>query len=426
VRDNHGLIATVIVAGLLLFASPAVGQRFDVVVYGATSGGVMAAVAAKREGAKTALVEPGRFIGGLTSGGWSAADPTDQRLAAGLAREFYERVGRRYGKPVAWSFEPHVALAVFRAMLKEAGIPVYREEPLREGSGVKKRKRRLRRLITESGRVFEGVVFIDATYEGDLIAEAGLPYGRGTPQDSPTADLTFALCLSSEANNQIPFPKPSGYDREAYAAASAGPDTLEGWFLINRLPAGKLSVRFRTGVPALPAASGWVYCEADFRRRAEFRQIRMNQVAGLLYFLSHDGAAPRPVRLALANLGLCADEFAYANGWPYQIYLAEGRRLAGSEELREVRNPDNPFPIPYGVLMPREADLRNLLVVLSPAADGTAWQTLRRETVSMMVGEAAGVAAAMAARSGIPVQQVDRKALAARLPRAAASSGIVY
>jgi len=76
--------------------------------------------------------------------------------------------------------------------------------------------------------------------------------------------------------------------------------------------------------------------------------------------------------------------------------------------------------------MPREAALRNLLVVLSPAADGPAWQTLRRGTVSMMVGEAAGVAAAMAARSGIPVQQVDRKALAARLPRVAASSGIVY
>ena len=425
-RDNRGLISRLLIAALLLPAVPATPQRFDVVVYGATSGGVMAALAAKREGASVAVVEPGRFVGGLTAGGWSTVGSADQKLAAGLAREFYERVGRRYGKPVAWAFEPHAALAVFRGMLREAGIAVYREEPLREEGGVKKRKRKLRWLITENGRVFRGEVFIDATYEGDLLAHTGLRYEKGAPEEPAAADLTFGLCLASSPTNQIPYPKPLHYDRNAFAAASEGPQEVEGWFLAAELPAGKLSLRFRSGVPGLPAASGWIYAEADYRRRAEFYQMRIDHVAGLLYFLAHDRAAPKPVRERLAAYGLCADEFVYTNGWPHQIYLAEGRRLAASAGEHRVEDAARPFPVPYGSLTPREKDLKNLLVALSPAADPGAWAALRRETISMMIGEAVGVAAAMAARAGVPVQQVDRKALAARLPRAGDGSSIVY
>ncbi len=420
------MIGWLLLAGLFLQAGSAAAQRFDVIVYGATSGGVTAAVAAKREGATVALIEPGRFVGGLTAGGWGTVGSADQKLAAGLAREFYERAGRRYGKPVVWTLEPHVALAVFRAMLRQADIPVYREEPLREDSGVRKHRRKIRRLITENGRVFQGQVFIDASYEGDLLAQAGLHYERGTPQERVVADLTFSLCLSAEPNNQIPLPKPPEYDRTTFLAASGGPQTLGEWFVTARLPGNKMSAGFRAGVPGLPVASSWVYCEAGYRRRAEFYQMRINHVAGLLYFLARDGEAPRAVREALAGYGLCADEFLYTNGWPHQIYLAEGRRLTGSEKAPEIGSPEKPFPIPYGPLTPRESDLENLLVVLSPAVGGRAWAALRRETVSMMIGEAVGVAAAIAARAGVPVQQVDRKALSARLPRAGDGSSIVY
>jgi len=425
VRDNRDLTAKLILAALLACALPGAGRQFDVVVYGASAGGVAAALAAKREGATVALIAPGRFVGGLTSGGWGVVGEADRALAAGLAREFYERVGRRYGKPVAWAFEPHAALAVFRAMLREAGVAVFREQPLREEGGVKKRKRRIRRVITEEGEVFAGRVFIDATYEGDLIAQAQASYARAEAPEAEVADLTFALCFSEDAALQLPYPKPSGYDPAAFQAASGGPDTLAGWLLLDPLPGAKLAARFRAGVPGLPAASGWVYAEADYRRRAEFYQMRIDHVAGLLYFLAHDEAAPKPVRERLAAYGLCGDEFAYTNGWPYQIYLAESRRLAGMETLEDLEDPQKPLPIPFGVLVPRRDEVRNLLAVLSPSCTGRAWSLLRREPVSMMLGEIAGVAAAMAVRDGVAVQELDRETLAAGL-RALTGRDVVY
>jgi len=154
-------------------------RNFDVVVYGATSGGVITAVAAAREGASVALVEPGRFIGGMTSGGLGKTDYGKKETIGGYSLEFYRRVGARYGEKITWFFEPHVAEAVFKEMIEEAGVSVFLENQLREDGGVKKKKGRIRRITMENGEQFRAKIFIDATYEGDLLASAGVSYTVG-------------------------------------------------------------------------------------------------------------------------------------------------------------------------------------------------------------------------------------------------------
>lgn len=175
----------------------------DVVVYGGTSGGVVAAVAARRMGKTAVIVEPGRHLGGMTSGGLSWTDvgssPKRVRAIGGMAREVYRRIGARYGmapgtefdapanddptrtgvdfaKPPSLSFEPHVAEAVFGELVREAEVEVYFDSPL---ATVKKDGAHIRELATAGGDVFRGRVFVDATYEGDLLAAAGVSFTVG-------------------------------------------------------------------------------------------------------------------------------------------------------------------------------------------------------------------------------------------------------
>ncbi len=155
----------------------AASASFDVVVYGATAGGVMAAVAAERDGMHVALVEPGSHVGGMVSGGLSNSDVENQeQLIGGLAREFFVTAGRRYDKPVAWAFEPHVAEEILRDMLENAHVTVFFHSRL---SAVVKNGSELRALRTEEGREFTGRIFIDGSYEGDLMKAAGVSYTVG-------------------------------------------------------------------------------------------------------------------------------------------------------------------------------------------------------------------------------------------------------
>ena len=151
-------------------------QDFDVVVYGGTSAGVAAAVAAAREKVSVAIIEPGNHLGGMSSGGLGMTDTGDHKTIGGLSREFYQRVGRYYGEDIAWRFEPHVAEAVFRKMAEEAGVKVFYRHRLREKGGVRKRGARITEIITENGDSFRAKVFVDCTYEGDLMAFAGVSF----------------------------------------------------------------------------------------------------------------------------------------------------------------------------------------------------------------------------------------------------------
>ena len=243
-------------------------ESFDVVVYGGTAGGVVAAVQAARQGKQVVLIEPGKHLGGLTAGGLGATDIGNKGAIGGISRTFYKRLGEHYKQDEAWKFEPHVAEQLMDHMASEAGVTVVRSERLDLAGGVEKAGARILSIRMESGRRFAGRMFIDATYEGDLMAKAGVSYsvGReanaeygetlngvqlgskthqfnkpvdpyvepgnpasgllpgihaGGPGKQATGDkrvqaYNFRMCLTDVPANQIPFPKPAGYDPLRY------------------------------------------------------------------------------------------------------------------------------------------------------------------------------------------------------------------
>lgn len=145
----------------LLFAVSAEAaevRSYDLVVYGGTAGGVITAVSAAREGLKVALLEPRDHVGGMVSGGLTATDFGKKAAIGGLSHEFFERVGRRYGEPIGWYFEPHVAEEVYREMLREAGVLVFFRHRLREKTGVGKKGTKVEEIRLENGAVPRGAV----------------------------------------------------------------------------------------------------------------------------------------------------------------------------------------------------------------------------------------------------------------------------
>jgi hypothetical protein len=240
-------------------------RSFDVVVYGGTPSGVIAAVAAAREGMRVALLEPGDHLGGATSGGLGIADVERTEVVGGYALEFYQRAGRKYGIPIQWRLEPHVAEQIFREIAQEAGVAVFYRHRLRERSGVQKQGTNITSIVMENGSVFAAKVFVDATYEGDLMAQAGVSYtwgrdgrdqygedlagvrattkfdqlqvpirafdenGHRWPEvsyeqlapagsaDKKTQAYNFRLCMTQVPSNQVPFPKPKHYDPGRFA-----------------------------------------------------------------------------------------------------------------------------------------------------------------------------------------------------------------
>ena len=420
--------AVVLLFGLLA-GSPLGAQRFDVLVYGATGSGVIAAVAAAREGASVALVGPGRFLGGmLTAGGGTPAGGAEETIG-GTALEFYQGVGKHYGQDVAWTFEPHVGEQVLRKMLEQAGVKLFFEHQLRDPRPVKKKGRRIRRLIMENGVVLEARVYIDCTYEGDLAAALKILFvtGRETPVEKED-NYSFVLCLAGGGVNRVPFPKPASYSPErydvwagyidAFQQQTGQPPALGGLMRLEPLPGGKLNATAATG------STGEEYLVASRRARAEAWQAHMDYLAGLFYFLTTDPRVPETLRAETAAWGLCADEYAYTNHWPHQMHIREPRRMRNQfmlswkdvgknqpDAIGQAKFRGELFDIPYRTILPPREAVENLLVVLSPAAGTGIADVLRHEAVSMTLGQAAGVAASMAAASGIPVQDVDVAAL---------------
>ena len=217
-------------------------ERYDVVVYGGTSSGVVAAVKVARLGRPVVLVEPGRHVGGLSSGGLGATDIGNKQAIGGMAREFYRRVGRAYGQDEAWMFEPHVAERVFTDMLHEAGVPVVFGERLELGHGLKKDGTRLTAIVMESGRTFRGRVFIDATYEGDLMATAGASYYVGREGNAMYGETLNGVQVAHAVHHQFikpvdPYVVPSdlgsgllpGIDRTGPGAEGAADQRVQAY-----------------------------------------------------------------------------------------------------------------------------------------------------------------------------------------------------
>ena len=518
--------------------------RFDLVIYGGSPAAVTAAVKAKAMGLEPVIVSPDRHVGGLTVSGLGFTDSGNTATIGGLAREFYRRIYAAYEDPSSWrwqkrdtftaegqgtkamkhddrtmwTFEPHVAQQVVDAWLAEKGVAVFRDEHLDREHGVEKAVGRIRSLGMRSGRRFAGRYYVDATYEGDLMAAAGVPYHVGRESSSRYGELwngnqplqfhhghhfkkpisayrtpgdpasglcaeigtspqgvrgegdrrvqayCYRLCMTDCAENRIPFAKPEGYDRSRYEllgrvyAAGYG----ETFSKFDRIPNLKTDTNNHgpMNFDYLGGSDEWP--EASDARRAELAAEHRRYQQGLLYFIANDPSVPENVRTAMSKWGLAADEFADNGGWPYHIYVREGRRLIGeyvmserdclkkpahanqgtargsigmgsycldSHNVRRYVTPDGfvqnegdigvhpkgAYPIDYGSILPRRADCANLLVPVALSASHIAFGSIRMEPVFMILGESAATAAALAASKEAAVQDVDYETLAARL-----------
>ena len=510
---------------LLLCALPSVpvvgsgpSETFDVVVYGGTAGGVVTAISAAREGAKVVLLEPSQHLGGMVTGGLSRTDHGEKETIGGYSLEFFRRVGRHYGEEIAWYPEPHVAEKILNDWVKEAGVRVVLGQRLREKNGVKKSAARVTEIIMEGGTAFQGKIFVDASYEGDLMAQAGVSYTVGRestaqygeslagvrPKDKahqfdfpvpaydakgkllpeiqkePRGELgtgdrkvqayNFRMIFSKDPKNRRPFPKPANYDArrfkvlelflKAFQQHHGRPPRMDEILLPFEIPNNKADFNNRGPFSTDYIGKNWDYPDASYKRRAEIRQEHVDYAKGLFYFLANDPQVPRPLRDELNQWGLAKDEFTDNENWPYQLYVREARRMVGnfvmtqkdiqkeltkhdvigmgsynsdSHNVQRYAQPDGtvqnegnmevpvtPYQIPYRVLLPKKHEAQNLLVPVCFSASHVTYSTLRMEPVYMIMGQAAGVAAKMAIDAGVAVQDIDRKALTAKLRKQAA------
>ena len=494
----------------------------DVLVYGATPAGVCAAVAAAREGAKVTLVEPMNLVGGIMSSGLSFSDSnqTDRRVLRGLFEEIHMRIAIDYAKrnvPLSydvavkdnkpWVYEPHVAEKVFNDMLREAGVKVLLNQQL---IGVAREQIRITTLRTDKAE-FTARQFIDASYEGDLMAAAKVSsvigresksqYGESlaghqfpkpkvavSPRDSEGkllpllssedagADETdgkvmtysWRLCMTANPSNRIALTKPATYDPARFEIArrllksGANPQMVALDFY--PIPGGKLDVNNGIGRQVSMGLIGhqWAWPEASSATRAKIWQQHKDYTLEFLWFLQTDPVVPEKTRQQIAKLGFCNDEFGAFDNWPPVLYIREGRRMVGEfvmtqhDVLENITKPDSigissfpidshdcqrvatsdggwinegtifpvhmngtkygqPHQVAYRCLTPKRTECTNLLVPTCLSASHVAFSSIRVEPTWIVLGQSAGVAAAMAAKNNSTVQELSIEKLQSRL-----------
>lgn len=397
-------------------------QSTDIVVYGGTSSGVMAAIQAARMRRSVKLLVTGTHVGGLTTGALGATDIGNKNVIGGLSREFYRQVARHYAddknwvqetreeffasrskrtklsevsgpNATMWTFEPHVANKILRGMLTDAGIEVILEQ---EVSGVDKEGSRIRSITMSDGNVYHGKMFIDASYEGDLLARAGVTYTVGreanakynemlngirdeTPknqifgsidpyviQGNPKSGLipliqpgdggtpgegdhrvqayNFRLCFTDIASNRIKLPKPDNYDPSRYELAARRAEkivaegvepTLKHFCNPVWMPNRKTDINNSEGISTDFIGANYEYPDADYPQRKEIWKAHEEYVKGFWYFLSNNERIPVDLRKKFQEFGPCKDEFQSTAGWSPQMYVREARRMVSDYVMTE-------------------------------------------------------------------------------------------
>lgn len=492
----------------------------DVIVYGSTPGGFCAAIAAAREGSSVILLEPTDHVGAMNTGGLSHCDSNQMArdTVMGLFDEWHTRVVMDYtdrGLPAPynpatkdqsrWTFEPHVAMRVTMQMLDEAGVTVLMRRYLQS---VTKDGPRITSLVTKNG-TFTARVFIDGTYEGDLMAAAGVDWtigresraeygeslaGKRYPKqkmningfddagdllplvttddagpddagDTNVMTYSFRLCLTADPDNRVPMPKPANYDPARFEimrrALKAG--TPVG-FDLYPLPGGKLdgnnSIGGQFSLGWVGGASDWHW--ADEAGRKTIWEAYKQYTLEFIHFLRTDPTVPDDIRQKYTGLGLCKDEFANYDHFSPALYVRESRRMKGmyvisQKDILEQPEKDDPiaissFPIdshdcqrvalegggvinegtifpvrreypkqgyayhvPYRSILPRPEQCDNLLVPIALSCTHVGISSLRIEGTWMIIGQSAGVAAALAAEQDVAVQELNYPQLRKKL-----------
>jgi hypothetical protein len=510
-------IAAVVTIAIAGSAPAAERHAADVVVYGATPAGIIAAVAVAREGKSVILLDPARHVGGMVAGGLGATDTGRRETIGGYSREFFDRIREHYVKSYGpnsqqakdcsdgFYFEPHVASLVFDAMLREAKIEPRFDRPV---TAIVKDRSRITHLKTADGDEYAAKVFIDASYEGDVMAKAVVEYtvGResrvqskeslaGVQARSPahqwpvkvnalaangkplpfvsagalapagTGDrkvqaYNFRLCLTKNPINRVAWPKPTKYDPARYELLARYLEAVPGLKFAKlcdprKLPNGKTDTNNNGPFSTDHIGANYDYPDGDGATRRRIWQDHLEYTQGFFHFLANDPRVPPALRAEANFWGPAKDEFAQTANWPPQLYVREARRMTGayvmtqadiqddrakpdsvglgsynadSHHVQRLALPDGsalnegdfqvpvkPYAIPYRSLTPASAECSNLLVPVCCSATHVAYGTIRMEPVYMILGQASGVAAALAVDGDGTVQNVPVDRLQARL-----------
>lgn len=532
---------------LLSLHSPARTLQAQVVIYGATPAGLAAAVAAIDDNATVLLLEPTSSLGGMVTGGIAITDTGTPQFVGGLARRFFEAAATLQARPAnepppqllfrgqsipyrtprRWDLEPKLMRAVFDQWVREHKLSILFNQTI---ASVQTRNTRIESVKLANGTTVRGQVFIDASYEGDLMAQARVTHTWGresqsryneslagirephfrrnyTPQEMATPTIEYmhhgqfsaaipardekgqllwgiaskpsgprggedrlmqAYCFRLIATQRkdilVPWPKPGRYEPRRYELLlryiQAHPNvTFTRLVHLGPIPNGKWDLN-ASGPFSIDYIGGNVgFAEANPAQRRRIVDDHRDYQQGFLWFLAHDPRVPKELRDEVNSWGLCRDEYPESGHWPVQLYIRECRRMVGSyvmtehDVLKTNTKPDsvamgsfvldshwvhryvgedgnvkveghldesinlsrNPYEIPYRSLTPRESECTNLLVPVCLSATHVAICTIRMEPVYMMLGEAAGRAAAQAAAQNKPVQQIDVPTLLRRL-----------